>query len=89
MDAEAKDSRDVLALAIQWFGDEIVEGHEEEVGECRAEGGTVDGVESGGGRAGTVVERSGPVRRGMVNRLAAGTEYFDGIRAHLVAKTYW
>jgi hypothetical protein len=86
VDPEAEHPGHVLALGIQRVGDEVVERHEEQVGERRAEGRPVDGP---GARRGAraVVGGAGADRRGMVHRLAAGAVDLDGVGPHLIAQT--
>ena len=85
VDAEAKHSGYVLALGIQRVGNEVVERHEEQVGESRAEGRPVDGP---GARRGAraVMGGAGSDRWRMVHRLAVGTVDLDGVGPHLIAQ---
>ena len=85
VDAEAKHSGYVLALGIQRIGNEVVERHEEQVGEGRAEGRPVDGP---GARRGAraMVRGAGSDRGRMVHRLAAGAVDLDGVGPHLIAQ---
>lgn len=85
VEAEAKHSGYVLALGVQRVGDEVVERHEEQVGEGRAEGRPVDGP---GARRGAraVMGGAGSDRRGVVHRLAAGAVDLDGVGPHLITQ---
>ena len=83
MDSKAEDSRNVCGVGREGIWHQVTEGHEEEMGKCRAEGGTIDpGTATGADVSVVVTTRSN--WRGVVNTLTFGAEDFDRVSANLI-----
>jgi len=85
MDTEPEDARDVRGVRRQRVRYEIVECHEEQVGERRADRGAVNGPTP------AIVGMAAPSPEGrrLVNALAFRAEYFGRVHPDIIAQSDW